>query len=260
MLYDQGKTYSTLNTARSALSTFILTDSGQPIGQHPVVKRLMRGVFVGRPSLPKYSHFWNITTVLRHLSKSQNVYHKSLADLSRHLVTLLAILSAKRCQTLNEIDIRNVAITDGHLRITTRSVVKHTRPGHHESDIVIAPYPADKQLCDMSVIREYLIKTTSLRGTHTRLLLSSVKPFTPVSRNTVSSWIKTELGKAGIDITVFGAHSTRGAAVSATRASLDVIMRAAGWSSDCVFRKFYKKPVTQDSHFADTILRNMSVK
>ena len=47
--------YSAVNTARSALSSKMVTsDSGLTFRGNPFVKRLLRGIFNIRPSIPKY--------------------------------------------------------------------------------------------------------------------------------------------------------------------------------------------------------------
>ena len=51
--------------------------------------------------------------------------------------------------------------------------------------------------------------------------------------------------KAGIDTSIFKAHSTRGAATTAAAnagITTEDILKAADWSSDTVFKKFYYKP------------------
>ena len=62
--YKRGLTYSSFNTARCALSTVILVPNGSIFGNHPLVTRLMKGVFESRPTLPRYSSIWNVSTVL----------------------------------------------------------------------------------------------------------------------------------------------------------------------------------------------------
>lgn len=41
-LYEQGLTYSAINTARSALSSYITLEDSTSLGQHPLVSRLLR--------------------------------------------------------------------------------------------------------------------------------------------------------------------------------------------------------------------------
>ena len=67
MLYDECSLgYSALNTARSALSTFIVVE-GVPVGQHHLVKRFMRGVFNLRPALPRYALMWDANIILKYV-------------------------------------------------------------------------------------------------------------------------------------------------------------------------------------------------
>lgn len=52
--------------------------------------------------------------------------------------------------------------------------------------------------------------------------------------------------EAGIDTKQFGAHSARGAMASkafSLGARLEDLLRAADWSSDSTFKRFYFKPV-----------------
>ena len=44
-LFHAGQGYSVLNTARSALSTFLVSPSGLTIGNSSLIKRFMKGVF-----------------------------------------------------------------------------------------------------------------------------------------------------------------------------------------------------------------------
>ena len=55
-LFHAGIGYSGFNTARSALSSFLTIDGRRQIGQHNLVyKRVMRGIFHLKPSLPRYN-------------------------------------------------------------------------------------------------------------------------------------------------------------------------------------------------------------
>lgn len=63
-LYHTGVGYSTINTTKCALSTCILVDGCKSLGSHPLVSRLIQGVFESTPTLPKYSETWDIKQVL----------------------------------------------------------------------------------------------------------------------------------------------------------------------------------------------------
>ena len=87
-----------------------------------------------------------------------------------------------------------------------------------------------------------------MRAGHDASWLSYCKPFKPVSRDTISRWVKNVLEKAGINTKIFGAHSTRAAATSAAKSankSINTIMDAAGWSSESTFESFMTNPFRQ---------------
>ena len=63
-LFKSGLSYSSINTARSVLSSILSWESNPtPFGQLPIVKRFMKGVYESRSSLPMYCSTWNVNTV-----------------------------------------------------------------------------------------------------------------------------------------------------------------------------------------------------
>ena len=89
------------------------------------------------------------------------------------------------------------------------------------------------------------------------LLLSYIKPHKPVTSQCLANWLKEILGKAGIDTSVFKAHSVRGAsstAVSVKGVLIEDILRTADGSTDSTFRRFYYRPV-QTNNYAQTLLQ-----
>ncbi len=91
--------YSVVNTARSTLSSVITLPDGSSFGKHPMVKRLLKGVFEDKPSLPRYSKTWDLNVVLCYLRTLPEYDRISLKDLTCKLVLLIAVLSGQRCQT-----------------------------------------------------------------------------------------------------------------------------------------------------------------
>ena len=77
------------------------------------------------------------------------------------------------------------------------------------------------------------------------LFLSYIKPHKPVSIDRIAHWMKDLLKKAGIDVSVFKAHSVRGASTTAARNKgvyIGDILHTANWSSDSTFHQFYYQP------------------
>ena len=92
------------------------------------------------------------------------------------------------------------------------------------------------------------------------VFLTSIKPYGPATSATVARWIKTVLSKAGIDTSIFKAHSVRGAATSTAAeagVSIPEILEAADWSSQSTFECFYFHP-SRSSSFGTTVLKYAS--
>ena len=52
-LYKKGLGYSAINTARSMLSNILPVKEGIEFGKHPIVTRMLKGIFRTRPALPR---------------------------------------------------------------------------------------------------------------------------------------------------------------------------------------------------------------
>ena len=107
-LFQKGAGYSALNTARSALSTIFVNDAGITIGNFASVKRLLKGVFEIRPSLPRYVVIWDFQIVLDYLRIFSPLGDIPLSHLAYKLAMLVALASRQRVQTLKAIDITNI--------------------------------------------------------------------------------------------------------------------------------------------------------
>lgn len=72
--------------------------------------------------------------------------------------------------------------------------------------------------------------------------------------------LKNVMAKAGIDISVYKAHSTRAAVTSAAKGKqvpIDTILSSAGWSSESTFARFYDKPIQDTAkNFGHELLHN----
>jgi len=93
-LYEQGLGYSGINTARSALSSIITLEGNATIGKHPLVQRLVKGVFQCRPSFPRYERTWDTNVVLKYFKTLPDLKQISLCDLTYKLVMLCALITA----------------------------------------------------------------------------------------------------------------------------------------------------------------------
>ena len=63
-LFHSNLSYSSINTARSAMSSILqVKNNSLPFGQLPIVQRFTKGILELRPSFPKYTPVWDLKTV-----------------------------------------------------------------------------------------------------------------------------------------------------------------------------------------------------
>ena len=130
------------------------------------------------------------------------------------------------------------------------NLLKHTRKGFQQEPITLLQF-SNKNLCVVNLIKVYLEKTKTIRNGTDKLLISFQKPHKAISTETLSRWLKLIISMSGIDIKSknIKAHSTRSQATSIaawTGMSVTTIMKAAGWSRQTTFTKFYKKKITEN--------------
>ena len=101
--YDLGLQYRSINTLRSALSTTHPQVDEVNVGSHPLVQRLLKGIFNSRPPAPSYNGAWDVSTVVEYL-RSCCTDELSILDLGRKVVTLMALANEDRCSDLAALD------------------------------------------------------------------------------------------------------------------------------------------------------------
>ena len=126
---------------------------------------------------------------------------------------------------------------------------RHGRPAR-----VVKCVKWDAQELDVAYyVQKYKERTLFLRWRSVReklgkpvQLFLSFKTGLPVTRSTISRWIKQVMKLAGIDTSVFLPGSTRGASVSAAArrgASLNKILGAGDWTNLGTYQRFYQRTI-----------------
>ena len=105
-LFDQGLQHRSINTIRSAVSMTHSQLEGVPIGQHPLVTRLLKGVYNLRPPMPRYSSTWDVGMVTKYLTSLGRNEDLPLKRLSQKLALLMALVEACRTSELKALDLR----------------------------------------------------------------------------------------------------------------------------------------------------------
>lgn len=242
MLYNQNIGYSGLNTARSAVSTYLELLGLPSLGKSPLVCRFMKGVFNTRPSLPRFCNIWNPGVLLEFLTTCED---GSLKMLSQKCACLLTLVSCQRVSTIHGITLPDIHSYDKGITIHISKLQKQSRPSYHPGNLVIEKF-GNPALCPVTIVNKYLLTTSDLRGNEQQLFISYQKPNNAVTKDTLSRWITNMLRCAGID--GFGSHSLRSAGTSALYRlgiPIDVIMSQAGWTCHFTFQKHYNLPLLQ---------------
>lgn len=252
--FQNGCSYGTLNSHRSALSLLL----SREIGSDEQIKRLLKGAFRTKPPNPKYSHTWDPQLVLNHVSVWYPNVGLSFEKLSRKLVTLLAICTAHRVQTLAAIKLQNISFSENNVKIMISDIIKTSAPGRDQPLLFLPCFQENANICPACVLKDYIIVTKMWRTNDTdTLLLTHRPPHRAATTQTLSRWIKQTLRESGVDVDVFSAHSTRHASTSTARAagvSTETIRKAAGWTSRSqTFARFYDRLIIDEAAFARSI-------
>ena len=140
--YKEGIAYRSLNCYRSALSSAHLPVEGFAVGKHPLVCRLLKGVFNLRPPLPCYEHVWEVSQVTYFLDNLEENEELSLKLLTWKLAMLLALVLAHRSSGLVRLSLQGIIFTPEGVRLSIKCLAKQTAPGRESSlqPVTIAAY------------------------------------------------------------------------------------------------------------------------
>lgn len=261
-LYEAKLGYSSINTARCALSSFFGKIDNVQLGEHPLVKRLLKGVTKLNPPLPKYKTTWDVDSILELYKGWPDNSEIDLFNLSLKLCSMLALISGQRSQTLVAIKIEEIIIETNVIKIPVSKQLKTSAVGISQPCIHIPRKHRQKKLCVASTLIEYLSRTRPLREGVSQLFITTIKPYRPVTSQTLSHWLVKVLSLAEIDTRIYKGHSFRHASTSkafSVGVNVSSIYENAGWTSKSkVFFKFYNKEiknVNDKLQFASSVMR-----
>ena len=93
-----------------------------------------------------------------------------------------------------------------------------TKLDKYQQPIEYYSYQENEKLCVVNCLVEYIrraeLTKENIEGQPNQLILSYAYPHKPVMSTTIARYVKLFLGQAGIDLTVFSAHSTTSASTS----------------------------------------------
>lgn len=216
----------------------------------------MRAAQNTKPAFPRYASTWDPEIVFTYLDSLGDNDQLSLLLLSRKLTLLLLLLSGQRFQSIELLDIRNMSLSSSKAAFRIADALKTSTPWSHLQEVSFLAFLENANLCVVHALTVYLRRTRGLRGSITRLLISTRPPYQAVTRSTLARWTRDLMEAAGIDVHRFRPYSVKAAGVSAAARSLSLsaVMSAVGWRRESTFRTFYHMPVSAQGEFGVAVL------
>ena len=130
-LYKEGYQYSSINPYRFSISSVHDRINGNSMRQHPMITRLVKGVFHARPPLPCYTHTWDVQTVLDFLQLLEDNWKLSLKHLSWKVTMLLALSFPFRSADLSQLDMSKRVYKPDGVCFYPSALSKQSRQSSH---------------------------------------------------------------------------------------------------------------------------------
>lgn len=252
-LFNQGLKYRTIAGYRSMLSSLVAPVDGKPVGQHPYIIRLLKGVFNSRPPTSRLLPEWDLPLVLQVLKECpfEPLAKAPLKFVTWKTVFLVAITTFRRCSDICSFMLgeNNVNVQKHGVTFVRQGLSKQDRLNHVSSNIFIPAFTDSKLVDPKRALAIYLKRTEEFRHINgfeeLKLFISYVKPHKAVTPQTISKWlvrtIKFAYRQRNKDLKVKG-HSTRAVAPSWALykgVSMKSIMNTADWAKESTFTRFY---------------------
>jgi len=158
-LFKEGYLYRLLNSYRSAISALHSKVDGYSIGQHPLVTRMLKGVFNERPSVAKYSAFWDVAVVLKYLKGLGTNDTLSLRLLTIKSAMLMALTRPARSVDLSKLDIKAHSFSEAGVTFKAQHLSKQNRASKPLADFFYPRYPEDQAICPVVTLQAYEART-----------------------------------------------------------------------------------------------------
>ena len=241
-----------LNEARNAYSAFAMVPGYEALKFSPLLKRCKASWSV---SSPKYSDFWDGAKVLTRLSKCLFNW-ESVQAVRDRLILCLRLVHLCRSIDLQQ-SWRTMSSQDDKVYLLLKR--KGQKTAQWEPIIKLAC----QNICPLTLLLKYVSMTQSFCLPGSPLFRSVIKPYKPLSANSLGRITKVSLKELGIPINIFGPHSTRGAGVKMYKGlgmPSDIVCQIGKWKNTEAFSKHYMRlnSCEQASSLIDGLVHTVS--
>lgn len=205
-LFNEGLQYRSINTIRSAVSVTHQYTDGSPIGKHPLVTRLMKGIYNSQPPTPRHTLSWDAGQVISYL-KSMGP-SPSLKNLTLKLTMLMALVDANRTSELAALDLQFKSVSPDRVSFSLGMLMKKRKVGAPppQHKLIFGGFSHDKSLCVVACLSEYEARTREFRNQSGAILILC-ESTCPSFLTEGGKWLKMVLREAGINTSDFSANS-----------------------------------------------------
>ena len=250
-LFDANLAYRTIVLHRSVLSSTFPPMGGFTIGDHPLVSRLIRGIFLKRPPSRRVFQEWNVGDVLDIFRSWQSpIPHRRL---QRKCAFLLAIASSRRPSELASLRFSDsfMTLNDDFVRFIPSRLSKTDRQNYLGHPIVIRRLPSDTSVCPVAALEDFLAVRRTLTASHDYLFCDFRPPHSKISTPAFARRLTWCLSKAGISAPPGSTRATSVSEAFRRGVAIPEILRAGDWSGASTFFRHYLRPRPSSSQQND---------
>ena len=183
-MFEKGHAYSTINSAKCAISTIIHIAPYESLNKHPLINKYMTGIFNLRPPKSRLSFLWDVDILFRYFKQQGDNCLLSDIILTQKLIILLLLLGAQRLSTIKLFSINNMVLNDLPVTFIPTEVLKYSRKGKTLDKFEYRAYE-DKTLCVIACLKEYISWHNKHEKLKTdQLIITHRKPFRGASIDT----------------------------------------------------------------------------
>ena len=122
----ENKAYS--SSYKSALSSILPPFKGKLLGEHPVIVRLLKGMYVTCPPQSRYTTTWDVNILLNCLETWDPLCNLTLKLLTIKTVALVGLVSVQRSPTLAALRVEFMHKTADSIQFVIQDILKTSRP------------------------------------------------------------------------------------------------------------------------------------
>ena len=182
---------------------------------------MLKGAFNERPSVARYSAFWDVGVVLCYVKSLSSNESLSLRSFTLKTAMLLAFARPARSVDLSNLDICFRSVTSDVATFRAQQLAKQARPSSPYADCFYPRFTQDPCIRPVTTLQVYEARTLDMASSKpkTSLFLSWIGKHLPVTSSSIARWLKTCSSESGTDTGIFKAYSVRGTSSSTAAAS-----------------------------------------